>query len=29
MSYAKQHLEEAVEIIKKIDQVAIEKMADN
>ena len=28
MSYAKQHLDEAVEIIKKIDLVAIEKMAD-
>jgi len=28
MSYAKQHLNEAVEIIEKIDVVAIEKMAD-
>jgi D-sedoheptulose 7-phosphate isomerase len=28
MSYAKQHLNEAVEIIKKMDVVAIEKMAD-
>ena len=28
MSYAKQHLDEAVEIIKKIDVAAIEKMAD-
>jgi D-sedoheptulose 7-phosphate isomerase len=28
MTYAKQHLTEAVEIIKKMDLVAIEKMAD-
>ena len=28
MSYAQQHLEEAVEIIRKMDVVAIEKMAD-
>ena len=28
MSYAKQHLDEAVEIIRQIDTNAIEKMAD-
>lgn len=28
MSYAQQHLNEAVEIIKRMDVVAIEKMAD-